>query len=247
MSTQRINDGIEKISHKPASFLMAGQSNMAGRGDFGEVPEIRNPLCYMLRMGRWQPMSEPINPDRAVYGIRLHSGISPAASFADSYAKYFNAPVGLIPCADGGTKICDWMPGNLIFDHAIMQCSLAARTSEIKGILWHQGESDCQTKSDFAAYEERLIKVIEAFRKELANPNIPVIMGEISDNITDAWKMEKRNIEFNKRLLETAKKIPNCIVAPAKDLEIKADGIHFTSESCRKLGKRYFESYLKLI
>lgn len=33
-----INDGISNIQNKPASFLMAGQSNMAGRGDFGEVP-----------------------------------------------------------------------------------------------------------------------------------------------------------------------------------------------------------------
>lgn len=34
------------------SFLMLGQSNMAGRGDFGEVEEINNPLCHMLRNGR---------------------------------------------------------------------------------------------------------------------------------------------------------------------------------------------------
>ena len=53
---------------------MLGQSNMAGRGDFGEVEEINNPLCYMLRNGRWQPMSEPINPDRHVFGY-LHSGV----------------------------------------------------------------------------------------------------------------------------------------------------------------------------
>ena len=41
------------------AFLMIGQSNMAGRGDFGEVEEIKNPLCRMLRNGRWIPMSEP--------------------------------------------------------------------------------------------------------------------------------------------------------------------------------------------
>lgn len=246
MST-RINDGIDKTESKPSSFLMAGQSNMAGRGDFGEVPEIRNPLCYMLRMGRWQPMSEPINPDRAISGIRFHSGISLAASFADSFTKHFNAPVGLIPCADGGTKICDWMPGELLFDHAVMQCSLASRTSEIKGILWHQGESDCQSQRDLDAYAERLIKVIESLRKEIGNPNLPVIMGEISDNITDAWKMEKRNIEFNKRLPEIVAKIQNSAIAPAKDLEIKADGIHFTSQSCRELGRRYFDAYLNLL
>lgn len=242
----RINDGIDKTPLKPASFLMAGQSNMAGRGDFGEVPEIRNPLCYMLRMGRWQPMSEPINPDRAVYGIRFHSGISLAASFADSFTKYYNAPVGLIPCADGGTGITEWMPGELLFDHAVMQCALASRTSDIKGILWHQGESDCQSIENLDAYESRLIKVITSLREALNKPNLPVIMGEISYNITDNWKMEKRNIEFNKRLPQIAEKLPNIAIASSKGLEVKADGIHFTSKSCREFGNRYFNEYVKV-
>ena len=85
------------------SFLLIGQSNMAGRGDIGQVKPIRNPLCYMLRMGRWQPMCEPVNPDRAIFEGRFRSGISLAASFADEYARAYQRPVGLIPCADRRT------------------------------------------------------------------------------------------------------------------------------------------------
>ncbi len=59
---------------------------MAGRGDFGEVPEIINEKCFMLRNGRWVTMSEPINPDRPIFDC-FHSGIGLAASFADEYAK----------------------------------------------------------------------------------------------------------------------------------------------------------------
>ena len=246
MSTQRIQDGIENINIKPSSFLMAGQSNMAGRGDFGEVAEIRNPLCYMLRMGRWQPMSEPINPDRAVFGIRFHSGISPAASFADCYTKEFGLPVGLIPCADGGAGIAEWLPGELLFEHAVMQCNLAKKTSDIKGILWHQGESDCKNISDFNAYENRLIEVINALRKEIGDKNLPVLIGEISYEISQSWKMESRNIEFNKRLPEIIRKIPNSVIVSSKGLALKSDGIHFTSKSCREFGERYFKAYLHL-
>ena len=36
------------------SILMIGQSNMAGRGDFGQVEPIHNEHCYMLRMANWQ-------------------------------------------------------------------------------------------------------------------------------------------------------------------------------------------------
>lgn len=244
----RINDGINQYEVNIVdAFLMVGQSNMAGRGDFGEVPGIRNPLCHMLRNGRWQPMSEPINPDRAVYGIRFHSGISLAASFADEYAKCFNKPVGLIPCADGGTTIDEWMEGELLFDHAVMQTKLAKRTSKLKGILWHQGESDCLTYESLDAYGEKLVKVISALKKAIDGENLPVLIGEISNDISDSWKMEKRNIEFNKRLPEIIKEIPNSAIVSADGLELKADGVHFTSKACREFGKRYFEVYKEMI
>ena len=124
------------------SFLMLGQSNMAGRGDFNQVPEITNPLCKMLRNGRFIQMSEPINVDRAIFNTNFHSGVGLSASFADEYAKCFNEEIGLIPCADGGTTISEWQPNEILFDNAVNQAKLAQRTSEIAGILWHQGEND---------------------------------------------------------------------------------------------------------
>ena len=79
------------------AFLLIGQSNMAGRGDFGQVPEIVNGKCFMLRNGRWQPMFRPINPDRSFSGVNL------AESFAEAYAKKHGVDVGLIACAEGNS------------------------------------------------------------------------------------------------------------------------------------------------
>lgn len=53
------------------SFLMLGQSNMAGRGFIKEVQPIYNERIQMLRNGRWQMMTEPINYDRPVAGVGL--------------------------------------------------------------------------------------------------------------------------------------------------------------------------------
>lgn len=50
----------------------------------------------------------------------------------------------MIPCADGGTKIKQWQPGELLYDHAVAMAKLAMRTSKLCGIIWHQGESDCR-------------------------------------------------------------------------------------------------------
>ena len=42
------------------SFLLIGQSNMAGRGDIGDVAPIANPSLRVLRNGRWQRMFVPV-------------------------------------------------------------------------------------------------------------------------------------------------------------------------------------------
>ena len=53
------------------SFLMIGQSNMAGRGFVHEAEPIQNSKLHVLRNGRWQPMSVPVNYDRSFSGVRL--------------------------------------------------------------------------------------------------------------------------------------------------------------------------------
>ena len=237
-----IQDGMEKTSVLLDSVLMLGQSNMAGRGDFGQVKPIRNPMCYMLRMGRWQPMCEPVNPDRAIFEGKYRSGVSLAASFADEYAKNLGRPVGLIPCADGGTKISQWLPGELNYDHALLQARLALRTSRLTAILWHQGESDCITEENVAAYRGRFHQIITALRRDLNRPDLPVIIGELPRNIGESWKTQGREEKLNLILNQLTRELPNCAIASSQDLTVKPDGIHFDSPSCREFGKRYFQA-----
>lgn len=241
-----IQDGIHFQEPPVDSVLMLGQSNMAGRGDMGQVKPIRNPLCYMLRMGRWQPMCEPVNPDRGIFEGRFRSGISLAASFADEYAKYFQRPVGLIPCADGGTYLSQWMPGQLNYDHAVMQTKLALRTARLKAILWHQGESDCLSDETVAAYRENFTKMITQLRRDLRVEDVPVILGELPQKMGESWKTLGREQQLNGILRQLAKEIPNCAIASSMDLTMKPDGAHFDSPACREFGKRYFAQYLTL-
>lgn len=241
-----IQDGA-KVVHLLDSVLMIGQSNMAGRGDFGQVKPIRNPLCYMLRMGRWQPMCEPVNPDRAIFDGKFRSGISLAASFADSYARSNQRPVGLIPCADGGTKLEQWMPGQILYDHALMQAKLAMRTSNLKAILWHQGESDCQCDDDVQTYAVRFREMITRLRGDLGMVDIPVIIGEIPHTIGESWKTQGREKQLNDILHQLVREIPNCAIASSAGLTLKPDGVHFDSASCRELGNRYFAAYQTLL
>lgn len=229
------------------SFLMIGQSNMAGRGDFAEVPEIINRDCFMLRNGLWQRMSEPINPDRSPFSF-YHSGRGLAASFADEYAKYFGEQVGLIPCAEGGSSLNQWMPGEILFDNALNHARLAMRTSELAGILWHQGESDCHRAEDATTYAERFTRMISCLRAELGDENLPVIVGGLGDFLYDFHHevKYKHTATVQKALKELPATLPRCGYADAEGLTHRGDGLHFNSKSYRIFGKRYFAAYLKL-
>ena len=239
------HDGLnlEKEEKTIRSFLLIGQSNMAGRGEFADVEPIQNSACFMLRMGRWQKMAEPINPDRDIFRGVYHSGVGLSASFADEYAKHTGENVGLIPCADGGTSISQWLPGEVLFDHAVMMTRLAMRSSTFGGILWHQGESDCRSEETFLLYRERFLTMITALRAELGAEELPLLLGELSEEISNPkWLMEDRAVRFNQMLRELADELPACRAVSSKGLALKPDGLHFNSVSLREFGKRYFDA-----
>lgn len=81
------------------SFLMIGQSNMAGRGALGEMPPIMNARVRAFMIGTWTQAAEPINRDReaAYESLQL--------SFGDAVQRSLGGLVGLIPCAEGGTRL----------------------------------------------------------------------------------------------------------------------------------------------
>ncbi|MBQ8409597.1 MAG: sialate O-acetylesterase [Clostridia bacterium] len=242
-----IQDGINEQQEQIQSFLMIGQSNMAGRGEFGEVEPIRNRLCYMLRMGRWQRMQEPINVDRGIFEAAMHSGIGLGASFADKVANTTQRKVGLIPCADGGTKLGQWMPGEVLYDHALLMTRLAIRSSVLTGILWHQGESDCDSDTGVLSYKEKFMTMITSLRADLGAEDVPVIIGELSENLAERWQMGDRPARLNRIFHEIAEELPLCAVVSAKELTLKSDGLHFDSVSQREFGKRYSEAYIQLL
>lgn len=242
-----IKDGLQGEKGEILSFLMIGQSNMAGRGEFGDVPKIYNEDCLMLRMGRWQTMHEPINTDRWIFEGDFHSGVSLAASFADDASHALGTRIGLIPCADGGTSVNQWMPGELLYDHAVMMAKLAMRTSRLAGILWHQGENDCQNDEKLVSHKEKFITMITSMRRELGAEELPLLIGELAWEIAPRWKLGDRPAEMNRQYHEIAERLPHCAIVSSKGLTQKPDGLHFDSVALREFGHRYFEAYQALV
>lgn len=222
------------------SFLLIGQSNMAGRGYLQEAVEVDKTHIKVLRNGRWQKMFRPINPDRRFSGTNL------AERFAEQYAEKYKVDVGLICCADGGTRLEQWEVGGILLDNAICQARLALRTSTIAGVLWHQGESDCSEALSLT-YEQRFLPIMKELREKLDLYDVPFLLGGLGDFLVNYEKSDLRNyVNINEALVRIAEQNPMTGFVSAKGLTANPDNLHFSAKSLYEFGDRYFDAFEKL-
>ena len=121
-------------------FLLAGQSNMAGRGAIAPEDKVPHPRVLMLdRNGNWVPAVDPVHFDKPF------AGVGPGRRFAILLAESDpSITVGLIPAACGGSPLSTWVPGaswketeSHPYDDALARTRKAMESGTLKGILWH--------------------------------------------------------------------------------------------------------------
>ncbi|TDG37505.1 sialate O-acetylesterase [Pedobacter changchengzhani] len=224
-------------------YILMGQSNMAGRGPL--TPDdniIKNEKVLMLTEDlKWVPAKNPIHFDKP--GT---SAVGPGLSFGLAMqSANKNIEIGLVPTAVGGTSINSWQPKGYDsetkkypYDDAEKRIIEAMKTGTIKGILWHQGESDSKPEA-VAGYLAKLKVLINRVRTLVGNPNLPFIAGELGRYNTS---FQTFNTEINKLPSE----VPNTAVVSSEGLTDKGDNLHFTSASAITLGQRYAEKMLLL-
>ena len=222
------------------SFLLIGQSNMAGRGYLNEAVEVDTQRLWVLRNGRWQRLYRPVNGDRPFSGVCL------AESFAQAYSRRYDVDVGLIPCADGGTSLDQWLPGGVLYDHAVAQARLAQRSSVIAGVLWHQGEADCGP-SLHVTYADRFQLLLNALRHDLSLHDVPVLLGGLGDFLPNCTA-DKQLVHYqkvNQALQCIADSNRQVGFVAAEGLTANPDSLHFNAASLYEFGLRYFAEFEK--
>jgi hypothetical protein len=228
-------------------FLLVGQSNMAGRGVVEEqdrTPDKR--LLMFTKAGEWTPAVDPMHWDKPVAGVGL------GRTFATKVAEARpGVTVGLIPCAVGGSPIDAWKPGVFYeptmshpWDDAMRRTKAAMAAGVLKGILWHQGESD-STDALAAGYEAKLHDLITRMRRELGAENVPFIVGQLGMFEGAPWKEPRKVVDRAHR--ELPKKVKLTAFVGAEGLKDKGDQVHFDAASYRELGKRYAAAYLTIV
>ncbi len=227
-------------------FLLVGQSNMAGRGVVTPADRVPSPHVLMLnKAGEWVPAVDPLHFDKSAAGVGLGRTFAEAVAAATP-----GVTIGLIPCAVGGSPIEAWQPGAWYeptkshpWDDAMSRAQLALRAGTLKGILWHQGESD--SKRDLApTYAAKLHDLIARLRATLHAPEVPFVAGQMGKFAGAPWDEFKTQV--NRAHQELPAKVTETAFVSSEGLNHKGDKVHFDAESYHEFGRRYAAAYLRL-
>lgn len=221
-------------------FLIAGQSNAAGRSKAVVMDEPSMAVHVLRSDGCWDMASHPLGETTDMLfadNFENHNpGHSPWLHFAKILQREMGYPIGLIPAASGGTPIKWWLDreaGNLT-DCAVKLVNKAA--SKIKAVLWSQGEAD--TGESAEAYEENLIGLIGLMRSCLSAPSLPFIMVQTNRCLSDAGAKQDRGYGMVRQAqLSAMKLLENVWTVPSADLPVW-DVMHNSSAADMVIGER---------
>ena len=247
-------------------YLCFGQSNMEGNApieyqDCEKVdPRFRMMAAVDMKRnnrtkGNWYVAYPPL--------CRENNGLTPADYFGRTMVEKLpkNIKVGVINVAVGGCSInlfdedkadayiagaADWLKGfcraydNNPFRRLVECAKEAQKVGVIKGILLHQGCTD-NTQPD---WPDRVNLVYTRLLKELGlqAKDCPLLIGEL-------LQKDKGGIchAHNAVIARTPQTIPTAHVVSSADCSGAPDGLHFTAEGYRLLGKRYAEVMLSIL
>jgi len=263
----RLKDSQEKIRASVSAdniligdlWILAGQSNMQG---VGELQDAEPPSLYVHSYGfneKWTVAAEPlhwlldsIDPihQMGLTGERLErertsqkkeaeAGTGCGLPFAKELAEKTGVPVGLVPCAHGGTLMKQWDPakkeegGNSLYGS--MYRRFLAVGGKVKGMLWYQGESDAN-EIDAPLFHDRFTQFVAAVRRDFNAPQLPFYFAQISRIITKGTFPYWNFIREQQRLC--AAEIPHCRMVASLDLTLD-DPVHVSTDGHKRLGRRF--------
>jgi len=243
-------------------WVLAGQSNMEGHGDLVDV-EQPSPLVHSFDMeDRWQVAEEPLHttvsavdpvhwplnaqrePERLsgqaleTYLTNRKKGAGLGLPFAVEMVARTGIPIGLIPCAHGGTSMEQWSPalkdrgGESLYGS--MYRRVEAAGGHVRGVLWYQGESDATPKASptFLANFENLVKAVRA---DFQQPDLPFYYVQIARHIDNMNVAEWNRVQLAQ--LRAESEIPHSAMVAAVDLQLD-DIIHISTQDLKRLARR---------
>jgi hypothetical protein len=223
-------------------YLLMGQSNMAGRGRMTDADRRPVPRVWMLdKENRWVPAAHPLHFDKPkIAGVGL--GIDFAKRMCQQDPEIH---VGLVPCAFGGTPLSRWSKGGDLYQNAVARAKAARDRGTLKGVLWHQGESDSGSAETARTYGDRLAKMIRDLRADLESPALPFVAGRLGEFYVRSGRSAHAD-QVDAAIADVPNRVENAACASAEGLDHKGDQVHFSAAALRELGPRYAAEMIRI-
>jgi hypothetical protein len=229
-------------------FVLAGQSNMAGRGLVEPCDTLPDPRIFSVTPDmRWIVAKEPLQ----MYQPAL-TGLGPGLAFARALIGEEDRDIyiGLIPCAVGGSSTDDWLSDSLyngvhLMSNFTEKLQWAMTYGTVKGVIWHQGESDA-TAEKIPHFMANTIAIFDYFRQVAGDAELPVVTGELG-LFPGVEKNRQEYLRINDILREIAREDPNMALVHSFGTKPKEDNVHFDSPSQRIMGGRYAAAWLSIV
>jgi len=225
-------------------YLLIGQSNMAGRGTVEEQDKVPHPrVLTFTRQRTWVPALDPLHDDKKSAGVGLGSTFGRVMADADP-----SITVGLIPCAVGGTPLRRWQQGGDLYRQAVERAEAAMAAGTLRGILWHQGESDADSEQAAGDYGERLAGMVGDLRAALGARDVPFVAGRLAEFLPKQKPDGSPTLyeKVNEQIDSLPSRVENAAVVSSAGLTARPDDLHFDSSALREFGRRYAASMQKL-
>lgn len=247
-------------------YLCFGQSNMEGNAAIEGKDRVGVDPRFMMmaavdmpsskrKKGEWYTAYPPL--------CRDYTGLTPADYFGREMVAHLpeNIKVGVINVAVGGASIdlfdqdkcadyikkeADWFKNyckeynNDPYKVLVTMAKKAQQNGVIKGILLHQGCTNNGQKDWPVRVKRIYVRLLHDLG--LNEEETPLLIGEL-------LSQEKGGVCWghNSVIAKTQPVIPNSYVVSSKDCPGASDGLHFTAEGYRMIGKRYAEKMLELL
>lgn len=240
-------------------WVCAGQSNAEGCGLLADRAKP-HPMTRAFYMNdRWGVAKDPVNcladaidqVHRDLNAGELRSpntltGTGFSVAFGQEMYRVTGVPQGVIACAHGGTSMAQWDPDKKSEGSKSLYGATVRRVckngSQIAGVLWYQGESDCDP-CNAAHYIDRMKKLVASLRRDFRNPRLPFACVQLARVVGSGDTIAWETIRDGQRHL--ANLIKYCTTVPAIDLSLD-DGIHISGRSQQILGRRIAQAMLSL-
>ncbi|MEM9347824.1 MAG: sialate O-acetylesterase [Planctomycetota bacterium] len=216
-------------------YLLIGQSNMAGRAKV--TADLAGPIdhAYLLNDKReWVPAKNPLNLYSTIRKGEGMQKLGPGYRFAvEMLQANPKTRIGLVVNARGGSKIEQWERGAKYYKELLERAEQAKQAGTLKGVLWHQGESNSNKPE---AYLDQLKALIANLREDLGDRKLPFVAGQVTNTPP---------LKINDVIGGLPEAVPNTAAVSSEGLRCY-DRWHFDTKSQLELGKRYAKAMLEL-